>query len=40
MLCKKLPLVPPKDLEETVESAKVWLLIASIRLISRRIARA
>jgi len=29
-----------KDFEETIESAEAWLLIASIQLLSRRIARA
>jgi len=29
-----------KDFEKTIESADDWLLIASIQLLSRRIARA
>ena len=29
-----------KDFEKTIESAEAWLLIASIQLLSRRIARA
>ena len=29
-----------KDFEKTIESAEAWLLIASIQLLTRRIARA
>jgi putative transposase len=29
-----------KDFEQTIESAEAWLLIASIQLLSRRLARA
>jgi len=29
-----------KDFEKTIESVEAWLLIASIQLLSRRIARA
>jgi putative transposase len=29
-----------KDFERTIASAEAWLLIASIRLLSRRLARA
>ena len=29
-----------KDFEKTIESAKAWLLITGIQLLSRRIARA
>jgi putative transposase len=29
-----------KDFEQTIESAEAWILIASIQLLSRRLARA
>jgi hypothetical protein len=29
-----------KDFEATIESAETWLMIASVKLLSRRLARA